>query len=879
MSTLQTYALRGPALLDPRWFNGVRHGQHAVTVNPDGTLTVDGETLRFGEQAVPPGTTVKVWLNSTGFFVCATDLALHEQALAQEAAAQAEKAARGRALDALRADAEAFNARLKLPVRWDVGIKEVLSGLSESSMGHGRNKATVEHIYLLEPLKDGRLVRQAGDLLCTNASGSNGKRWSDKIVERLHDSCGAPFVPKVSCKSCLSLASRWVVEPESTITPPDQSMTTTQSTANELDEEITHALTELDEDVSVERIGAIRSRISENLLIGEDRAAAVMIAVRMARTSLDSDTHQAIFRSDIPSESWLETKVRYAIEDGRNQWGVPRTMGPITGSFSRDLLLPLDLLAKIPGERGEQNDVRPASLAWLRNNLAKEIRSSVYIEIDPFGKAWVNEGNHRIMMAVEKKLSALPVHVRYFSGGERVADLSPARLLELDAQFHFVEQRPPALREDGPAIAPHGPTYLPVVRIERVTHIGEMNPAARDSTGQSLEGHALSVSTTPHAWEEIATIGGRPWFELTNHDANFVDVLALLADETRTAALRSWAQSEGLLRPEQQYRAWYLDTDSDEWHYFVADSRETAWSEIDTGEFDSPDDAPGPDGKPCIEPICQWVGTPALESAVGRVGLNQTESTDMALMIFVERHCPDIDGLWWTERYDPLALSAPRGGILPDRLARWTATPVYRHRVDDEIALPEASEMPVHQPALKPVHEAQPVDATAKDAPLRCTLDEFLCGADGADAYIEQHFDDYVRDIDTSFNADDVEIVEYTADDEDGPYGIVASSDSVLLVHRAKDASTWSGAEVVGYYNTPGAVCIQDEHQGHGLGAELILWTALHWSGGPPTDGLDEQCFSEAGYAAHVAAWNLGVKRGLIIDREPELAEGLDCAP
>lgn len=618
MSTLQTYALHGPTLLDPRWFNGVRYGQHAATVNPDGTLIVDGETLRFGEQVAPPGTAVKVWLNSAGFFVCATDLALHEQELAQEEAAQAEKVARDRALDALRADAEAFNARLKLPVRWDVGIKDVLSGLSETSMGHGRSKATVEHIYLLEPLKNGRLVRQAGDLLCTSGSGSNGKRWSDKIVERLHDSCGTPFAPKVSCKSCLSLANRWIVDPESTITPSDQSMTTTQSSANELDEEITHALTELGEDVSVERIEAIRSRISDNLLIGEDRAAAVMIAVRMARAALDSGTHQAAFRSDIPSESWLETKIRYAIEDGRNQWGVPRTMGPITGSFSRDLLLPVDLLATIPGERGEQNDVRPASLAWLRNNLAKEIRSSVYIEIDPFGKAWVNEGNHRIMMAVEKKLSALPVHVRYFSGGERLADLSPAHLLELDAQLH-----------------------------------------------------------------------------------------------------------------------------------------------------------------------------------VGRTALTQ---------------------------------------------------------------------------------DAQPA-AAAKDAPLRCTLDEFLCGADGADAYTEQHFDDYIRDIDTSFPPDDVEIVAYTEDDEDGPYGIVASSDSVLLVHRAPDASTWSGAEVVGYYNTPGAVCIQDEHQGHGLGAELILWTALHWSGGPPTDGLDEQCFSEAGYAAHVAAWNLGVKRGLIIDREPELTGGLDCAP
>lgn len=55
------------------------------------------------------------------------------------------------------------------------------------------------------------------------------------------------------------------------------------------------------------------------------------------------------------------------------------------------------------------------------------------------------------------------------------------------------------------------------------------------------------------------------------------------------------------------------------------------------------------------------------------------------------------------------------------------------------------------------------------------------------------------------------------------------------------------------------------QRQGKGLGAELILHAALV-RGGPPSEGLDEQLFSEAGLRAHSAAWRLGVARGLIRD-------------
>lgn len=173
-------------------------------------MTVDGVALRLPGERPAPGAAVQVWLNGSGFFVCATVEEIERQAQAQRDAEATEAEQRRQKLNAMRADAEAFNARIALPVRWDTGIKDVLSGLSESSWGDGRSKATVEHILLLEPLQAGRLNRHAGDFLCTSVSGTNGKRWSSKIVERGHDGRGQPFQPKITCKACLAQAARWM---------------------------------------------------------------------------------------------------------------------------------------------------------------------------------------------------------------------------------------------------------------------------------------------------------------------------------------------------------------------------------------------------------------------------------------------------------------------------------------------------------------------------------------------------------------------------------------------------------------------------------------------------------------------------------------------
>ena len=158
---------------------------------------------------------------------------------------------------------------------------------------------------------------------------------------------------------------------------------------------------------------------------------------------------KAVFRSDIPSDAWLQEKLAYTREDGVNQWGVPRTMGPITGSFNREIRLPVELLATVPGERAEQANVRADSLRYIRANFDEVARTAVYVEVDPNGKAWMAEGNHRVIVAAELGVTSLPVHVRFFTGGERLAtDFEPQRLVELDAQSRTVA--PPVQSVDDP---------------------------------------------------------------------------------------------------------------------------------------------------------------------------------------------------------------------------------------------------------------------------------------------------------------------------------------------------------------------------------------------------------------------------------------------
>lgn len=195
--------------IDPMWLNKVK-GKHEVTVNIDGTITLLGETLRFNETCpFEPDTKVVICFDRNFYAYSVKEW--RETQLHNEAKRRNDQATEQLRRKQTRIEAETFNAKIKLPVKWATGIKDVLSGLSEKSYGNGRNRKTVEHIYLLDTLKTGRLIREAGDFLCSVNQNKNGKRWSSQIEEYSIDGEGDKHSSKVTCKQCLKIARKWIL--------------------------------------------------------------------------------------------------------------------------------------------------------------------------------------------------------------------------------------------------------------------------------------------------------------------------------------------------------------------------------------------------------------------------------------------------------------------------------------------------------------------------------------------------------------------------------------------------------------------------------------------------------------------------------------------
>jgi len=214
---MKTFRLNGPQFIDPGWFNAVKGGRHRVVIAPTGAVVLKGVEMRIvgvsspdvsPEKSLPrPGTEVEVWLADQ--FMCASVVDVEHAA---EVARQ-ERVAREQRMrqqwDAARDEAIAFNASLRLPVAWDVGIKDVLSGLADGSWGDGRNRATVNHVLLKQPLTLGRLQRNKGDFLCSSSQALNGKRWAGQTQAKAYDGAGSEYQPKVTCRKCVGVALRF----------------------------------------------------------------------------------------------------------------------------------------------------------------------------------------------------------------------------------------------------------------------------------------------------------------------------------------------------------------------------------------------------------------------------------------------------------------------------------------------------------------------------------------------------------------------------------------------------------------------------------------------------------------------------------------------
>lgn len=205
---------------------------------------------------------------------------------------------------------------------------------------------------------------------------------------------------------------------------------------------------------------------------------------------------------------------------------------------------------------------------------------------------------------------------------------------------------------------------LPTIHLDRVYHIGTLHEAPR-GLRESYEGNALSVSHAPLAWRQIARLGGYPLWELQHTDGRFLDVCEL---GSAREILLERAAIEGFVRRLPLFCAYHDDE--------LGDSVYSTYLSEAEARNEEPEHIERIEGYTMTERLAQMFS----------VRIQHGEpAEDFAIMSYAQRL--GFDGAWWHERYDPNALSAPRGCIFQGNVVRWTPREIQFARIDDDEAL------------------------------------------------------------------------------------------------------------------------------------------------------------------------------------------------
>lgn len=194
-----------------------------------------------------------------------------------------------------------------------------------------------------------------------------------------------------------------------------------------------------------------------------------------------------------------------------------------------------------------------------------------------------------------------------------------------------------------------------------------------DKGNQSFEGHGLSVSEHPDAWTAIAGLGGLPRWALERSGSGepaFLDWHR--ADVRLRDKFLAWGCAQGLCEPCRSWVMSYTDCDTEDEREMHFDDEGSAHVEADQRleEKVRADvvERPG------------WRLAPSALAALSRDEADLCETQELVAILWAER-CTDLDGVYWGDRLDPAALSAPRAVIFPSRLDRWSVEEQGRTQV------------------------------------------------------------------------------------------------------------------------------------------------------------------------------------------------------
>jgi hypothetical protein len=184
----------------------------------------------------------------------------------------------------------------------------------------------------------------------------------------------------------------------------------------------------------------------------------------------------------------------------------------------------------------------------------------------------------------------------------------------------------------------------------------------------SWEGIGISVTYAREeyveAWGQIAKIG-REAVVLTHIDGT-PGRFAISDSDLEKKAI-TWGIEHGWVKMSPAWRMNYVDEETGDKRYSDFDTEKAARDEAVYLVED--------EGHEKVEVIEVSVpkATPKLQT---RLRQHFPKGGDVpaeieAVNIYVAAKKPQLDGVWWNDRFDPDALSAPRGVILPHALSRW----------------------------------------------------------------------------------------------------------------------------------------------------------------------------------------------------------------
>ena len=215
------------------------------------------------------------------------------------------------------------------------------------------------------------------------------------------------------------------------------------------------------------------------------------------------------------------------------------------------------------------------------------------------------------------------------------------------------------------------PTWTPEGQL---VHIGTMDPSAKGVRGDSYEGHGISVSECPEAWESIARLGGQPWWALSL-EGKALEAPRFLDWHRVTTATRAelvdWAAANGWCVPTNGFKVSWYDSDHGGRVYSTFEDRAKAVEEFEimTSEYEGEASS-----GPTINEFAAWKLTAAALAALSRKRADLDETPLMAALLYGERET-SLTGVYWADRLDPACLSAPRAVIFPGRLAQFSVAP------------------------------------------------------------------------------------------------------------------------------------------------------------------------------------------------------------